>query len=224
MWGRLLTGEAGKTRRDKTAVVEVWYNDRGDQFHCSLSGKILPDRANLTLFPSQTAYLNDQADLSLSLEINSASKPLFLTLQVNPDFNSCKNINFLRSTLASKPRQCTYLLCHCVEERERDRQTDRHRDRERHRERENTHLNPQKQKPNKIDKWITDGSWTHSDHQSHKLPKANLSPLFSRSLSSAATLVRPAPGDWIKPPLRIVNLMLLPFLYPGAICPSQSER
>ena len=36
-----------QARKEKTAVVKAWQNEWGDQFHCSLSGKILPDVTNL---------------------------------------------------------------------------------------------------------------------------------------------------------------------------------
>ena len=35
-------------RKDRIAVVEAWQNEWGDQFHCSLGRKILPDRTNPT--------------------------------------------------------------------------------------------------------------------------------------------------------------------------------
>ena len=37
-----------QARKQRTAVVKAWHNQWGDQFHCSLGGKILPDRTNST--------------------------------------------------------------------------------------------------------------------------------------------------------------------------------
>ena len=37
-----------QARKERTAVVKAWQNEWGDQFHCSLSGNILLDRANST--------------------------------------------------------------------------------------------------------------------------------------------------------------------------------
>ena len=37
-----------QARKERIAVVEAWQNEWGDQFHCSLGGKILPDRDNST--------------------------------------------------------------------------------------------------------------------------------------------------------------------------------
>ena len=37
-----------QSKKERIAVVEAWQNEWGDQFHCSLDGKILPDRTNST--------------------------------------------------------------------------------------------------------------------------------------------------------------------------------
>ena len=40
-----------QARKERTAVVKVWQNEWGDQFHCSLSEKILPDWTTHTKAP-----------------------------------------------------------------------------------------------------------------------------------------------------------------------------
>ena len=39
-------GRKKQARKDKIVVVEAWQNERGDKFHCSLNGRILPGRIN----------------------------------------------------------------------------------------------------------------------------------------------------------------------------------
>ena len=39
-------GRKKQARKEKIVVVEAWQNERGDKFHCSLNGKILPGRTN----------------------------------------------------------------------------------------------------------------------------------------------------------------------------------
>ena len=66
-------------RKERIAVVDAWQNEWGDQFHCSLSGKTVPDRSNSTeLVVARVGGLTDEVQVSTD-SVLSRRTPRLLT-------------------------------------------------------------------------------------------------------------------------------------------------